>query len=288
MLIDTHCHVHFNAFRDDMDDVVRSALAEGVRMIAVGTEAGTSAAGIALAERYEGVWATIGLHPSHVFGGHHDEGELAEAPRGERFDPAAYAAMAAHPKVVGVGEIGLDYHYDYAGVSPEEMKAREAEAFEAAARLAIAHDLPVVIHCRDAHEDQLALITNIWGPYKEGEPPRGVIHCFTGTRHDAERYLELGFLISFTGVITYPPRKSDVAAGKELLTDVVRWVPMDRFLVETDAPYLAPVPKRGERCVPSFVKLTAQKVAELKGIPFEDVAAATTANALRLFRKMRA
>ncbi len=286
MLIDTHCHVHFNAFKDDMDDVVRSCLAEGVQMITVGTQKDTSANGIKLAERYEGVWATVGLHPSHIFAGYMDEQEVHFKSRNETFDPAYYGALLKHPKVVAVGEMGLDYHYAYEGVTKEEMKAREEAAFEAGARLAIAHDLPVVIHCRDAHDDQIALIEKIWGPHNEGENLRGVIHCFTGTKRDAERYLALGFLISFTGVITYPARKADIAAGKELLTDVVKWVPMDKFLVETDSPYLAPVPKRGERCLPSFVKITAQKVADLKGLSFAEIEAATTVNAKRLFRKI--
>ncbi len=286
MLIDTHCHVHFNAFKDDTDDVVRSALAEGVQMIAVGTQKDTSANGVALAEKYDGVWATVGLHPSHLFAGYVDENEVQFKSRNEAFDSTYYGELLKHPKVVAVGEMGLDYHYDYEGISKEEMKMREEAAFEAGARLAIANDLPVVIHCRDAHDDQVTLIEKIWGPYADGENLRCVIHSFTGTKRDAERYLALGFLISFTGVITYPARKSDIAAGKELLTDVVAWVPMDKFLVETDSPYLAPVPKRGERCLPSFVKITAQKVADLKGCSWDEVADATTANAKRLFRKM--
>lgn len=287
MLIDTHCHVHFNAFKDDMDDVVRSTLSKGVQMIAVGTQRDTSANAVKLAERYDGVWATVGLHPSHVFEAYHDEGEVQFKSRNEEFDPAYYGELLKHPKVVAVGEMGLDYHYEYEDVSADEMKKKELAVFEAGARLAISHNLPVVIHCRDAHEDQIALIEKIWGTYEEGQEPRGVIHCFTGTKHDAERYLALGFYISFTGVITYLARKADIAAGKELLTDVVRWVPMDRFLVETDAPYLSPVPHRGERCLPEFVKITARKVAELKGISYEEVADATTANTRSLYKKMQ-
>lgn len=286
MLIDTHCHVHFNAYKDDMDDVVRSCLSQGVQMVTIGTQRDTSANGIKLAERYDGVWATVGLHPSHIFAGYHDEGEVQFKSRNETFDPAYYGELLKHPKVVAVGEMGLDYHYEYENVSLEEMKERESSAFEAGARLAIAADLPVVIHCRDAHDDQIALIEKIWGAYREGEPPRGVIHCFTGTKRDAERYLALGFMLAFGGSITYPPRKSDVAAGKEPLTDVVKWVPLDRIVVETDAPYLTPVPRRGERNTPANVKLVAEKVAELRGISYEEVAAATTANAKRLFRKM--
>jgi len=288
MLIDTHCHVHFNAFKDDMDDVVRRCLSEGVQMVTIGTQKDTSKNGVALAEKYDGVWATVGLHPSHIFAGYHDEGEVQFKSRNETFDPAYYGELLKHPKVVAVGEMGLDYHYTYEGVSMEEMKTKEAAAFEAGARLAIAHDLPVVIHCRDAHHDQAALIEKIWGPVRADEPPRGVIHCFTGTRAEAERYLGLGFYLAFGGTITYPPRKSDVKAGKELLTDVVKWAPLDRIVIETDAPYLTPVPHRGERNTPLFVRHVADKIAELRGIPFGDVAEATTANARRLFRKMAA
>ena len=288
MLIDTHCHVHFNAYKDDMDDVVRSCLSAGVQMVTIGTQKDTSANGVALAEKYDGVWATVGLHPSHIFAGYHDEGEVQFKSRNETFDPEYYGKLLQHPKVVAVGEMGLDYHYEYEGVSVEELKEKEASAFEAGARLAIQNDLPVVIHCRDAHEDQIALIEKIWGPYKESEHIRGVIHCFTGTKRDAERYLALGFMLAFGGTITYPPHKSDVAAGKELLTDVVKWAPLDRIVVETDAPYLTPVPHRGERNTPMNVKFVAQKVAELRGISFEEVASATTTNARNLFRRMGA
>lgn len=288
MLIDTHCHVHFNAFKDDMDDVVRASLSEGVRMIAVGTQKDTSANGIKLAERYDGVWATVGLHPSHLFPGYVDEQEVQFKSRNETFDPSYYEELLKHPKVVAVGEMGLDYHYAYEGVSMDEMKAKEAAAFEAGARLAMKRDLPVVIHCRDAHDDQIALIEKVWGLSPQGTvpEPRGVVHCFTGTKRDAERYFDLGFFISFTGVITFPPKKADAAAGKELLTDVAAWAPLDRIMVETDAPYLAPMPHRGERCLPQYVKFTAQKIADLKGITLEQVAEATTANARRLFRRM--
>lgn len=286
MLIDTHCHVHFNAYKNDMDDVVRSCLSEGVQMVTIGTQKDTSVNGIALAEKYEGVWATVGLHPSHIFAGYHDEGEVQFKSRNETFDPEYYGKLLQHPKVVAVGEMGLDYHYEYEGVSLEEMKAKEAAAFEAGARLAIANDVPVVIHCRDAHDDQIALIEKIWGSHRDGDHVRGVIHCFTGAKHDAERYLALGFMLAFGGTITYPPRKSDVAAGKELLIDVVKWAPLDRIVIETDAPYLAPVPHRGERNTPRNVKIVAQKIAELRGLSLEEIASMTTRNALRLFRKM--
>lgn len=287
MLFDTHCHVHFNAFKDDMDDVVKAALADDVAMITVGTQKDTSANGVKLAERYGRVWASAGLHPSHLLPGRVDEDEVAFRSRNETFDPDYYRELLRHPKVVAVGEMGLDYYREHGEVPLKEQKRLQAEAFTAGAELAKSEDLPIIVHCRDAHDDQIELLTKIHGPYVSGDPPRGVIHCFTGTVRDAERYFDLGFLISFTGIITFPPRKTDVEAGRELLTDVVRWAPLDRILVETDAPYLAPVPMRGKRCLPQYVRFVAEKVAELKGIDAKEVEEATTKNALRLFRKIR-
>jgi TatD DNase family protein len=277
--------VHFQAFRDDMDEVVRRSLNAGVHMITVGTQRDTSANGVKLAERHDGVWAAVGLHPSHLFPGYLDEQEVQFKSRNEVFDPEYYRGLLKHPKVVALGEMGLDYHYTYEGVSDEQMKGKEAEAFAAGVKIALEEGLPVIIHCRDAHDDQIALIEKLYGPH-HGDAPRGVVHCFTGTRHDAERYFALGFYVSFTGVITFPPKKSEVAAGKELLTDVVKWAPLDKIMVETDAPYLAPMPHRGQRNLPNYVKYVAEKIAELKGIPFGDVEEATTANAKRLFRKI--
>lgn len=287
MLFDTHCHVHFNAFKDDMDDVVKSALADDVAMITVGTQKDTSANGVALAERYDKVWASVGLHPSHLLPGYVDEDEVAFRSRNEAFDPDYYRELLRHPKVVAVGEMGLDYYHEHKEIPLEEQKKLQATAFTAGAELAKSEGLPVIIHCRDAHDDQIELLTKIYGPYVDGDPLRGVIHCFTGTIRDAERYFNLGFLISFTGIITFPPRKKDVEEGKELLTDVVRWAPLDRILVETDAPYLSPVPMRGKRCLPEYVRHVAAKVAELKGIEVKEVEEETTKNTLKLFTKIR-
>ena len=281
MLVDTHCHAHDTdgppnfSFKEDSDAVVRSALAKDVQMVMVGTHRKTSAEAVACAERYDGVWAAVGLHPTDVL----------EESR-ETFDVEFYRALSRHPKTVAVGEMGFDYFHVDEHTPVEEQRRHQAEIFEAGARLAIEEGLPVVIHCRDAHDDQIGLIEKIWGAYTEGDAPRGVIHCFTGSWHDAKRYFKLGFYVSFTGVITFPPRKSDIAAGKELLTDVVKKAPLGMIMVETDAPYLAPMPHRGERNLPEYVEEVARKVAELKGISFEEVCDATTANARRLFSKM--
>lgn len=286
MLFDTHCHVHFNAFKDDMDEVVQAALDDDIAMITVGTQKDTSANGLALAERYDRVWASVGLHPSHLLPGYVDEDEVAFKSRNEEFDPNYYRELLQHPKVVAIGEMGLDYYHGHETVPLEEQKRIQAKAFIAGAELAKSESLPVIIHCRDAHDDQIELLTKIYGSYVAGDPLRGVIHCFTGTIRDAQRYFDLGFLISFTGIITFPPRKKDITEGKELLTDVVKWAPLDKILVETDSPYLSPVPMRGKRCLPQYVRYVAAKVAELKGIDVKEVEEQTTKNVLKLFTKI--
>lgn len=287
MLFDTHCHVHFNAFKDDMDDIVKAALTDDIAMITVGTQKDTSANAVALAERHEHVWASVGLHPSHLLPGHVDEDEVAFRSRNETFDPDYYRGLLQHPKVVAVGEMGLDYYHEHQEIPFKEQKRLQGALFTEGAELARSEHLPIIVHCRDAHDDQIELLTKIYGPYVSGDPLRGVIHCFTGTSRDAQRYFDLGFLIGFTGIITYPPRKRDVDEGRELLVDIVKWAPLEKILVETDAPYLAPVPHRGKRCLPQYVRHVAKRVAELKGIDAHEVEAQTTKNTLNLFRKIQ-
>lgn len=287
MLVDTHCHVHFNAFKDDMDDVVRSALAKDVAMITVGTQKDTSANAVKLAERHDKVWAAVGLHPSHLLPGPVDEDEASFRSRNEEFDAEFYRGLLRHPKCVALGEMGLDYYREHPELGLEEQKRVQRKAFMAGARLAKEEGMPVIIHCRDAHKDQAEVLTEVFGPYVSGDPPRGVIHCFTGGVEDAQRYFDLGFFISFTGIITFPPKKTVLETEKETLRDVARWAPLDRILVETDAPYLAPVPMRGKRNLPEYVRYVAEEIARLKGLSFDEAAEATTANAFRLFPKMR-
>lgn len=280
MLIDTHCHAHFRGYGADTEDVVRRAREAGVRMITVGTNLATSREALAFAKAHDGVWATAGLHPGHATASsHHDEEELAEPPSayGERFDAQAFRELAVDPKCVAIGECGLDYCRLEGDAT--DAKERQDAALRAQFDLATETGKPVVIHCRDAHPEQLALIREHVGAGKLGR--RGAIHCFTGTLEEARAYAELGFLISFTGIITFPPRKGEGAVSS--LQQVVRELPLSSILVETDAPYLAPVPHRGKRNEPAFVRLVAEKVAELKGIPLEAVAMATTENARRLF-----
>lgn len=284
--IDTHCHVHFRAYREDMDMVVQRALEAGVGMITVGTQSTTSKNGLALAEKYNGVWATIGLHPNHLHAQEFlDENELppgvkddvAEADsvkiktRAERFDPEYYRELAKHPKVVGIGEFGLDYYRVPPGVDVDKMKADQADAVRAQLAFATEVHKPVVIHCRDAHADQAVLIGEEIA--RGGLARRGVIHCFTGTAEEAAKYGELGFYVSIPGIVTFAKN----------VQEAVRQIPLEQMLIETDAPYLTPAPFRGKRNEPAYVAHTAAKVAELKGVSVDEVARITTENAVRLF-----
>ena len=250
-VVDSHCHLDDAQFDADRDAVIERALAAGVgTMLAIGTGHGPPdlEAGIRLAERYPQMLASVGVQP-------HD----ASKARPETYE--RLRELAAHPKVVAIGEIGLDFHYNF---SPPEV---QLEVF--ARQLALARELglPVIIHTREAWPDTLRLL---------GEAPLagGIMHCFSGGPEEAERSLALGFHISFAGVVTFPKALPIQAAA--------RMVPLDRLLVETDAPYLAPVPHRGKRNEPAFVVETARKVAALRGTTFEEIAAATTDN----FRKL--
>ncbi len=293
-MIDTHCHVHFNAYRDDMDDVILRTLQKGVFMITVGTQTTTSANGLKVAEKYDGVWATVGLHPNHLCEQEFvDEQELGEGEkvkiktRCEMFDHDYYLDLARHPKCVAIGECGLDYYRLPEHFDRNELIAKQKETVRQHFDLASEVGLPVVIHCRDgsptlttsAHTDQLQIIREFVEAGKLQR--RGVVHCFTGTLEEANAYVELGFLISFTGVITFPPRKSDGPISP--LQQVVRDLPLEHIMIETDSPYLTPVPNRGKRNEPWMVEYVAQKISELKKVSVEEVARVTTENAKRLF-----
>jgi TatD DNase family protein len=280
MLVDTHCHVHFRGYGTEKEDVIRRADEAGVLMLTVGTNLETSRDALACAETHEGVWASIGLHPNHTTPSpHHDEAELEHAPpsEGERFDATAFRELVNHPKCVAIGECGLDF-YRMEGDATGEMKKQD-EAVRAQFDLATQAGKPVIIHCRDAHTEQLALIREYVDAGKLAR--RGVIHCFTGTLEEAQAYIKLGFLISFTGIITFPPRKGE--GDLSSLQRVVRELPLASILIETDSPYLTPVPFRGKRNEPGHVKFVAEKVSELKRVAFDDVARQTTENAKCLF-----
>jgi TatD DNase family protein len=253
-LVDTHAHLHFPEFAADLDEVLRRARLAGVAaLVTVGTDRDTNPAAAALAERHADVYATVGIHP-------HDAAEATDE------DLAAMERLArSSPKIVAFGEMGLDY---FRNLSRPDVQAR---IFRRQLDLARRVGKPVVVHCRDAHEDALAILAE----ERVGEIG-GVMHCFSGDAAVAKRCLDLDLLISLAGPVTYKNARA--------LPDVARFVPEDRLVVETDCPYLPPQPHRGQRNEPAHVSLTARRVAELRGADPERLAAAMSDNAARLFR----
>ena len=259
MLIDTHAHLDYEVFASDFDAMLERARAADVeRIITIGTSAESSRRAVALAAQHPMVYAVVGLHPTTV-----DEA-AAE-------DHAALRKIATSPRVAAIGETGLDYHR--LPTDPAEaagVKARQAASFRQQLDLAAELSLNVVIHQRDAWEDTVATLADYTGRL------RGVFHCFGGTAAQASEVLAMGHLVSFTGIVTF----KNGAAVRETAASV----PADRFMVETDCPYLAPVPFRGKRCEPAHTRETAAAVAQARGESLETVAAQTTANAERFFR----
>ncbi len=280
-LFDSHCHVHFNAYKDDMDEVIRRTLDKGVFMITVGTQKDTSRIGLEVAERYDGMWAAVGLHPNHtVEQSFWDNDELPAdkqvtpkiKTRSEIFDTEYYRELTKYPKCVAIGETGLDYYRIPEGSDRKDVIDKQVATVRAHFDLATEVDLPVVIHCRDAYGPQADLIQE----YTEAGklPARGVIHCFTGTEEEARRFLDLGFYISFSGIVTF---------AKDLQW-VAKALPLDKLLVETDSPYLSPEPERGKRNEPWKVVYVAEKLAELKEVSVEEIEEATVKNTKDVFR----
>jgi TatD DNase family protein len=257
MLVDSHCHLDFPDFAPDRAEVLARARNAGVgAMVTIGTKLSRFEEVRAIAESDPAIWCSVGVHPH-------------EAEREGVGDPAPLLAAARHPKVVGIGETGLDYHYKH---SAPAAQARSFRAHIAAARES---GLPLIVHARDADLDAIRILTdeNRIGPYP------GVIHCFTASRELAEHAVALGLYISFSGILTFKNARDIQETAKAL--------PLDRILVETDAPYLAPAPNRGKRNEPAFVAHTAAFLARLRGETPERIAAATSENFFRLFAKVK-
>ncbi len=253
-LFDTHCHITDERFDEDRIAVIGRMQEAGVeRALIVGDGAIEEQPAFALAERYDWMYAATGVHP-------HDAA---------RWDGEARARVErwmAHPRAVALGEIGLDYHYD---LSPRDVQKR---VFDEQLDMALRLDKPVILHIREAHGDATDMLAARW---KAGKLPRGVMHCYTGSWESAKQYLAMGLYISFSGAVTFrnAPKLSEVAKN----------MPLERLLVETDCPYMAPVPMRGQRNEPAFVAYTARKVAEIRGMAEDDLALAALENGRRLF-----
>lgn len=258
MIVDSHCHLDFPDFASDRDAVVERARAAGVeRMVTICTRVRRFADVAAVAERYADVYCSVGTHP-------HNAGEETDLTTED-----LVAAAGRHPKIVAIGEAGLDYHYDK---SPREA---QAEGFRRHIRAARETGLPLVVHAREADEDLARILEE---ESAGGGPFKAVLHCFSSGADLARRGVALGHYVSFSGILTFKNAEGVRAVAAE--------VPMDRVLVETDAPYLAPPPWRGKRNEPAYTVKTAEVLAETKGVSFDAIAAATTANFYRLFDRV--
>jgi TatD DNase family protein len=270
MLIDTHAHVNFNAYREDSDEVIRRALDNGVWMINVGSQYSTSQRAVRMAEKYpEGVYAAIGLHPIHLETGlvkiKEDKEEIEFKTIEEDFDYEKYKSLASSSKkVVAIGEIGLDYYWKpKTKTRLQSFKEKQAAVLLRQLDLAKELNLPVMFHCRSAHNELSDILDS---------GVRGVIHCFTGTWEQAEKYLKMGFYLGFDGIIF-----------KLNLDEVIKKTPLERILAETDCPYLMPLPVGG-RNEPLNIRYIVQRIAEIKGVDYDAIADTTTQNAKKLFK----
>ena len=257
-LIDSHCHLNYAGLAERQDEVLANARANGVTgFLNISTRQSEWGDVLGAAERNEDVWATVGVHP-HEADAHPDLGA------------AALVEAASHPRVIAIGECGLDYFYD------NSEREAQKDRFEAHIDAARQSGLPLVVHTRDAEDDTAEILARAM---REGGVT-GVLHCFTGTADLARKALDLGFYISLSGIVTFKNAKE--------LQETAGWLPSDRMLVETDSPFLAPVPHRGQTCEPAFVADTARFVAELRNEPPEALAETTTANFFRLFSRASA
>lgn len=277
--IDIHSHVNFKAFDEDRDEVMRRALDNDTIVINVGTQIDTSRKATEMTKEYpENVYAIVGLHPIHTGASYHDEKELGEGgkeftSRGEIFDKDAYREFLKNPKVVGVGEVGLDYYR-----MDEESITKQREALIAQIELVNEFDKPIMLHIRNnpadksknAYFDALEILKEHW---KGKEENKGDVHFFAGGLEEAKAFLDFGFTLSFTGVITFTTNYDEV----------IKNTPLDMIMTETDCPYVAPVPYRGKRNEPVYVREVVKKIALVKGLPEEEVAKAIIQNAKRVF-----
>ena len=252
MLIDAHAHVNFNTYKDDADEVIRRSLDDDTWIINVGSQHSTSKRAVELAEKYEkGVYAAIGLHPIHA---------------GDGFNYEKYKQLSQSPKVVAIGETGLDYKEEYIS-----SKEKQKEIFLKQLELARELNLPVIFHCRMAHDDLINILNSQFSVHNS--KLRGAVHCFTGNRAQAEKYLAMGLYLGFNGIIF-----------KMNLDDIIKKTPLDKILVETDCPYLTPPSAGTERNEPIYVRYVAEEIAQIKGISYEEMSKITTENAKKLFR----
>ena len=274
MFFDSHTHLNLAAFDEDREEIIKKTLEQGVFMINVGTCYETSKKAVEIAQQYENCWATVGLHPGHTIPMKIDKNELAINTNGnvseaETFNEK-FELLLKESKVIAIGECGLDYSYlkDFSEKDRIKYKKTQEEEFRKQIQIAKKYNLPLSLHIRDLYEKALIILE------EEKYKGEAVFHFFTGNITQAQKILEKGFYLGFSGIITY----------SETMNDIIKAVPLEKILIETDAPYVAPVPYRGDRNEPIYVKEVAKKIAEIKKLPLKEIEEATFNNALRLFR----
>ncbi|MFH0853109.1 MAG: TatD family hydrolase [bacterium] len=257
-LVDSHCHLNYKKYNDDYREVISRSLEQGMKIVIPSSQLATSQRAVEIAKEFNDVYAAVALHPIHIVD--------------EEFDDLEYLKLAKQPEVVGIGETGLDKFRIYAVSEGEEeaIFAKQIKVFKQHLEVAEAVNKPVIMHCREAYQEQLEVIM------ARGLKVKSVIHCFIGNREQVGGFLDFGSYVGFTGIITFKNVEPE-------LLDVVKETPLDKILIETDSPYLAPVPHRGQRNEPLYVEFVARKIAEVKGISYEEVVEATRENAIQLF-----
>lgn len=274
MYIDTHCHLNLNNYQKDRDSVIRRALKDGVWMIVVGTDRRTSAKALEIANKYQsGVYATAGLHPNNI--NTFIEGEAVNRYI-EDFNKGVYEKFAKFEKIIAIGEVGLDYFHIDKSKNIEKIKSIQKQVLESQILIAREQNLPVILHARHSHDDMIDLIDKVRKKHKHLFEPNkrwGVVHCFSGDEDLAWKYFNMDLMISFTGIMTFSKQWDEF----------IRRLPNDKFMIETDSPYLTPEPFRGKRNEPILVKYIAQRIAELKNLTTERIGELSTNNARSLF-----
>ena len=277
--IDTHTHLNLSAFYEDREEVLARTLANKVAHINIGTKESTSKLAVEIADANEGSWAIIGLHPIQTVPSYHDEEEIGEGgkpflAKGEVFNKDYYRQLAESPKVVGIGECGFDYYH-----TSKDSYAVQEEAFISQIELANELGLPLMIHTRGPKPSEdsptgRSVYFDVYEVLKQYAKVPGNVHFYAGTQDEAEKFFELGFTVSFTGVITFA----------KVYEDLVRVIPLELMHAETDSPYVAPIPYRGQRCEPSYVAEVVKKIAEIKSLSLEEVQIQLLKNAERLYK----
>jgi len=291
MLADSHCHLQFNGYNENRVEVTKRCQNNGMLLNIVGTQQDTSRKAVELAEQFNNFYATIGLHPVHINSAELDEEESSFITREEKFDKDYYRQLAKSKKVIGIGECGIDLFHIPKNVPVADILDKQKEEFIKQIELARELNLALVIHIRNsdnselpnAYDEVLKIFNSRELENKSSGESVGVIHCYGGNPSQAQKFLDAGFYLGITGIITFAPKKSNPQPSLDLV-EIVKNTPLERLLIETDSPYLAPQKYRGQQCEPWMVAEVAKKIAEIKNLKIEEVIKITSENFKKLFK----